>query len=285
MFLLTPPSFPLKRGVILARVSTKRQAESGYSLEYQLQTLRELAEEKGIKVVKEFIGEGERGGDLTRESLWQILEMAKKGEFEYLLVIDLDRLSREDIATILIVCVLHLLGVRVVTPQKKYELEDFSNLILLVLDSFRAKEESKKIGERTRSGKITKFRSKKWVKGHADFGYERDGDWVKKKGGEYDQIIPSIFQLFCSFRSYSKVSKEIKERYKVELSVSQIKRILANPIYVGKPSYAGFTVEDPSLAYIDAETFEKVQKMVKGTHAKKPPKNEAAKGLLRRLGF
>ena len=61
----------------------------------------------------------ERGGDLTRESIWKILEMAERREFEYLLLVDLDRLSREDIVTILIVCILHLLGVKVVTKNTR----------------------------------------------------------------------------------------------------------------------------------------------------------------------
>lgn len=77
----------------------------------------------------------------------------------------------------------------------------------------------------------------------------------------YDQIIQDIFELFIKHKSYSRVAKEITNKYNAvlnrPLSRDVIKRVLSDPVYVGRPSFLGETVIDESLRYIDDATFEK----------------------------
>ena len=277
-----------RRGVILARVSTDKQAREGYSLDHQLETLRKLAEEEDIEIVKEFVEEGERGHDPSRDAIHEILELARHGEIDYLLVVDIDRVWRSTLDGIAYFTVLYNLGVRVKTPKQTYELEDLPDLLVLVIDSHRAEEERKKIGERTRAGRLQKFREKKWVKGQVDFGYVRDGEWVKRDD-RYEAVIRDVFELYLKSRCYRAVERILKRKHGIHLSTNKIKRILTNPIYVGRPTYGGVVVEDPSLAIVDEETFSRVQRLIgegkkeRGEHHKKSL--EMARMLVEALGY
>ncbi|MDP2233464.1 MAG: recombinase family protein, partial [Actinomycetota bacterium] len=51
--------------VIYARVSTKEQADEGYSIDAQLKACRELCEREGLDVVAEFV-EAESAGKAGR---------------------------------------------------------------------------------------------------------------------------------------------------------------------------------------------------------------------------
>lgn len=277
-----------KRGVILARVSTDKQAKEGYSLDHQLETLRKLAEEENIEIVQEFVEEGERGHDPSRDAIHEILELARRGEIDYLLVVDIDRVWRSKLDGIAYFILLYNLGVKVKTPKQTYELEDLPSLLLLVIDNHRAEEERKKIGERTLAGRLQKFKEKKWVKGQIDFGYVRDGEWVKRDE-RYEAVIRDVFELYLKWRCYRTVERILKRKYGIELPPSKIKKILTNPIYAGRPEYGGVAVEDPSLAIVDEETFSRVQKLIGGSKKKKGEHHkkslELASMLVEVLGY
>ena len=249
------------RCAILARVSTLKQAKENLSIPTQIDVLEELAKERGMFVVKVLTEEGRSGRDFSRDAIWEVLDLARRGEIDYLLVLDLDRVGRDTIWVIVFSGILFLLGVKILTPEREYDLKDLPDLLLMVVKSYAAEEEAKKIGERTKRGKVAKFKQKKWVKGSVDFGYMMDGEWPKKDE-RYEQLIRDVFEIFLKTTNFSLASQKVEDMYGVKLSPSKVKRILTNPIYCGRPQYAGVTIEDPSLAFIDIETFERVQKII-----------------------
>lgn len=79
----------MKRCLIYARVSTKQQ-----TTENQLPPLRKFAKDRGWKVVKEMIDHGYSGTTATRPQLTEVMNLARRREFDVLLVYALDRFGR-----------------------------------------------------------------------------------------------------------------------------------------------------------------------------------------------
>lgn len=83
------------RGGIYARVSTRGQAERGYSLRQQEEKCREVAESKGIVIVDVFIDDGYSGATLDRPEMNRCRESVRNGALDILIAQDGDRISRD----------------------------------------------------------------------------------------------------------------------------------------------------------------------------------------------
>jgi DNA invertase Pin-like site-specific DNA recombinase len=80
---------------IYARVSTAEQAELGYSVEAQLQTLRTFCKSEHKVVYREFVDAGFSGKNVDkRPALQQLLREIETGNIQEVQVWRLDRLSR-----------------------------------------------------------------------------------------------------------------------------------------------------------------------------------------------
>jgi site-specific DNA recombinase len=84
-----------KRAVLYARVSTKEQAEHGYSLAQQIEALRAYCRSEGIEIVAEFSDPGQSGASLRRPGLTALSERVTEGGVDLILVQDRDRFARE----------------------------------------------------------------------------------------------------------------------------------------------------------------------------------------------
>lgn len=83
------------RGAIYARVSTRGQAERGYSLRQQEEKCREVAESKGISIVDVFVDDGYSAGSLDRPEMGRCREAVRSGALDVLVAQDGDRISRD----------------------------------------------------------------------------------------------------------------------------------------------------------------------------------------------
>ncbi len=66
------------KAILYARVSTKKQADEGFSLRQQLEALREYCEENDLEVVAEF-EESFSGESLVRPALDDLLDLVEAG--------------------------------------------------------------------------------------------------------------------------------------------------------------------------------------------------------------
>lgn len=85
------------RTLIYARVSTEDQVEK-YGLPVQLRSCREYAKLQGYEVVAEICDEGISGATLDRPGLSRVREMARTRQVDVVLMLDVDRLSRQLLA-------------------------------------------------------------------------------------------------------------------------------------------------------------------------------------------
>ncbi len=67
------------RAILYARVSSREQAEEGYSLQDQLRTLSKWATDHGYEVVEEVEDRGQSGASLERPGLGRVRDLVAGG--------------------------------------------------------------------------------------------------------------------------------------------------------------------------------------------------------------
>ena len=279
-----PNEHPSKRGLIYARVSSEEQKKSGHSIPSQIRLLEEKMKADGVVLAHEPIVDTESGTTPEREGLKQLWKFAKSGGVDFVYTYDLDRLGRDVAETP------HLMyklkretGVIVRAIDREYNFGDPTDFLLAVLQSYPGHIESRKIGERTRRGKIEKFRSGKWV-GPVPFAYRRSSSGELEKVREFEQIVRKIFETYRQQNDVTQTTRLINEIYSKtigELSADQVRRILVRSIYSGRPRYGKTEISTPQLSMVPADLFENVQLLLeKKARKSKAKKERKPKSLL-----
>lgn len=148
-----------KRGVILLRVSTEEQ-EKKYGFPSQLRSIREkIVEPRGIRILdpnKHIKYDTYTGMEFReREVLTEILEMAKRREFDVLVMDVLDRLGRVGLQREIYRAELLMNGVRILTTKAEEHADDDSLMgqMIRLLHGFKSEEERNDIIRRTQNGR------------------------------------------------------------------------------------------------------------------------------------
>ncbi|MEE9177227.1 MAG: recombinase family protein, partial [Acidimicrobiia bacterium] len=106
------------------RVSTRHQAEEGFSLAEQERTLTHLAEQRGWDF-RLFVDAGLSGEGVDhRPALLQLLKAAGAGELDIVAVVDESRLARDELSGAFIRHQLKQAGVILSTPSGDRDLTD-----------------------------------------------------------------------------------------------------------------------------------------------------------------
>lgn len=85
----------MEQAILWARVSTKEQAEEGYSLDAQIKMLRDYAFKNSLKIVKEFIVSESATGRQERKKFNEMLEYLENHlEIKHLVCEKVDRITR-----------------------------------------------------------------------------------------------------------------------------------------------------------------------------------------------
>jgi DNA invertase Pin-like site-specific DNA recombinase len=142
---------------IYARVSTD---DKGQDVENQLIQLRDYCKAKGYSIFKEYTEYITGTGKKKRPVFEEMLEDARKRKFDILLVWSYDRFSRAGLKDIRYILDLNSWGVKFVSYQESF-LDTTTDMgeLLLPIFAWIAKQEAKKISERTKAA-LQKLKSK-----------------------------------------------------------------------------------------------------------------------------
>lgn len=280
-----------KIGIIYVRVSSKKQAEEGYSLNTSIDKLNYKAIEFGIKMPYDPITDVVSTKNHISSRLIEILNLAEERKITHLLVIRLDRIGRNPVESLYFVYRLRELGVKIVTEDGEIDVHDIRDLCKAALECLFARMELYYIVERTQGTIKKNFQDGKWNQ-HIPVGYKKDGKWVSKKP-YYKQVIEELHTLYQRGEEKTKIQKHINEKFSDVLDepikYHQIDRILEDPIYIGKPSCKDVVVEDPNLQFIDEEKFNKTKNLLKEKKSKGKRKKEETinieEDLLKKVGY
>jgi site-specific DNA recombinase len=239
------------RAVVYARVSGDDSKQDGRNLRGQLEMGREYAQQKGYDVVAE-LAEDEKaftsGADMDLPQLNRIREMAASGQFDILVVRELDRLSRNLAKQIILEQELLKAGVRIEYVIGQYadtpEGQLSKNIKAVIADY-----ERQKIKERVVRGKINKAKSGQVPKGKfKPFGYDYDDERKTLKINDLEAgIVRSIFTMCLEGKGTNAIATELTRlgvltsTGKSKWGASSVYHLLTNPVYTGIWEYGKVT--------------------------------------------
>ncbi len=136
--------------MLYARVSTRGQAEEGYSLRQQAEALRAWAKIEGYEVLEE-VEDAASGASLERPGLDRVRDLVAAGGVSVVVAQDRDRFSREPAYTYLLRREFEEHGTRLRALNDRGDESPEGELTDSILDQL-AKYERAKIAERSRRG-------------------------------------------------------------------------------------------------------------------------------------
>jgi site-specific DNA recombinase len=167
----------MEKAIIYARVSTKEQAEEGYSLASQIKLLRDYAEKNSLEIVKEFVIPESASGRQERKTFKEMMEYCKKRGISHILCEKVDRITRNLQDAVWIDGWLqdnqdrriHFVKQNLVIHQNAKSYEKFQWDIYVVL----ARQYSNNLSEETKKGLLEKA-EEGWYPGPTKRGYVVD---------------------------------------------------------------------------------------------------------------
>jgi len=268
----------MDKAVIYARVSTKEQAEEGYSLASQIKLLREYAEKQAINVVKEFIVPESASGHQERTTFKEMMGYCKKSDINHILCEKVDRITRNLQDAVLIDNWLqadqqrraHFVKQNLTVHQNAKSYEKFQWDIYVVL----ARQYSNNLSEETRKGLVEKA-EEGWYPGPTKRGYISAGErghkvWeIDRDKTSEAWFIAKAFDLYASgdHTIYSIRDRLTEEGWVTpsgrKIGKSIIHNILQDPFYCGKFVWNGNEYEGKHEPLIPEEIFALVKQRLK----------------------
>ena len=224
-----------------ARVSTQEQATEGTSLEFQDSQLASYCQLQGWTIVNNYVDPGFTGKNGNRPGLERLLSDAKLGLFEKVVVCKLDRMARN--LHLLLELEMKLRSYQVYLTSIKESIDTSTATGKLVFQMFGmiAEWERETIIERTKNGRLQRYREGCWAGGKPPYGYSYDKDTKKLVINEAEaRVVRRIFAKYNSGSSLAAVANmlnddRVKPRYKSGKGwrPNAVRNILVNPVYKG----------------------------------------------------
>lgn len=253
---------------IYVRVSTTNQAEEGYSIDEQIDSLEKYCEAMGWDVYNKYIDAGFSGGSLKRPEMANLINDVKKGLFDTVLVYKLDRLSRNVRDTLyLIKDVFNINKIDFVSIQENIDTSSAMGTLFLTLLSAIAEFEREQIKERMQLGKLGRAKAgKSMMWGRTSYGY----DYQKETGSliinpAQSLVVKYIFERYLAGRSITKLRDDLNEKYPKEISWNYraVRGILSNPVYCGYNQYKGQLFPGEHEPIISEDVYKRTQEELK----------------------
>lgn len=241
----------MKIAALYVHVSTEEQAEHGYSIDAQLETLRNYCKMYNMPIYKEYADRGLSGKSIEKRfELQQLLRDAKAGMFILVLVWKINRLARNTIDLLQIVKELNKYNVEFESFSEKFDTSSPVGKFALSMLASVGELERNTIVENVKMGLKHRAKSGKH-NAKAPLGYTivDHGSAGAHKRKTTVEIVPEeaavvkrIFEMFASGFGYRSIANKLNhDGYRTKtngpFSITSIKDILDSPFYVGKLRY------------------------------------------------
>lgn len=246
------------------RVSTTEQKLHGLSLDAQKMKLIAYAKAHGMRIVEWYMDEGVSGRKLIRNrpELQRMIHDAQKGNFERIIFIKLDRFFRS--VAEYHECMKQIAPVVWSTTEEDYDLTTANGRMLVNMKLTIAEMEADQTGERIKIVNEYKTATGQPLSGSQPFGWmiakdENTGRKKVVKDPDEAPILEEILQHFMTYQSKRKAITYLHSKYHISMSQHAFGDLISNTMLYGayrdNPEYCD--------AYMDKETFDKIQEIVK----------------------
>ena len=245
--------------VIYARYSSHNQRD--VSIDQQVKVINNFADQNGLKVITVYADRAISGTTDNRPEFQKMIEDAKSGAFQYVIVYSIDRFARDRFDSITYKKILKDHGVRVLSAMENIS-DDPSGILLESVLEGLAEYYSRELSQKIRRG-LQDNAEKCLVAASIPFGYMKGPDGKYAINPDEAPIVREIFDRILHKESYIDIARDLNERgirtkNKAEWNRSSFK-FLTNERYMGVYIYRDVRVEGGMPAIVDSETFYAVQ--------------------------
>lgn len=260
----------MKNIVAYVRVSHEEQVKYGFSLDAQKDALQTWADENGCTILEWYIDEGvsARKKIKNRPQMQRLLNDVDKGGIDLIVFIKLDRFFRSVSEYYAAQEILERNRTHWKAIHENYDTTTTDGRFRVNIMLSIAEQEADRTSDRIKFTNAHKIRKKQPVTGHQPFGYKIAEIDNGEKRVVIDEsaahIVRDIFAHFLRYQSVLGVSNYIHETHGVKIWLQSMKNILENTKYFGE--FRG--IPDYCPAYIDRETYDKIQNILKTKNIK-----------------
>ena len=259
------------RVALYGRVSTEEQALRGFSIEAQVDVLKEYAKKNSMKVVDVYLEEGISGAKppLKRPALNRLLEDVKAGKIDMILFTKLDRWFRSVKEYFKVQEILEDNKVEWKTILEDYDTSSANGQMAITIFLAVAQNERDRTAERIKVVLDHKRKNKEACFGGRaiPFGYKKEPDekGVTRlvKDPDTQQSVQEFWDILLKSNNLNKAIRHMVNEYGIHKDWKSWKRMTQSDFYCG--IHRG--VQDYCPAYVTPEDFLRFQEreVVKGT--------------------
>jgi DNA invertase Pin-like site-specific DNA recombinase len=257
------------------RVSTEEQVKNGQGLDIQEKEINDFCKARKYNLVKIFSDEGISGAKEDRKGMNDLLEYVKENKINKVIVLKLDRLSRDAMYGLFIRKELKKMDAELVSIKEENltGTDPVQNLMNTIVFAF-AEFEKEQITYRMLSGRRSKAKEKKQkASGNCPIGYKyKYNDQGKTPVVVVDQgraeTVKEIYSLYLRGKSVQKIADILNEKGITtergnKFSKQSIHLILTNDFYTGVVRFNDIIQPGAHESIISKVTFGKVQAALK----------------------
>ncbi|EGQ1696578.1 recombinase family protein [Staphylococcus hominis] len=235
-----------KRVGIYVRVSTEIQSSEGFSIQGQVNQIKEYCNFNNFKVIDVYADRGISGKSMNRPELQRMLQDAKNGHIDCVMVYKTNRLARNTSDLLKIVEDLHKQNVEFFSLSERMEVNTSSGkLMLQILASF-AEFERNNIVDNIFMGQTIRAQEG-YYQGNLPLAYDKV-PYNKHElmiNQHEANIVKYIFESYAKGHGYRKIANALNHKGYVTkkgnpFSISAVTYILSNPFYIGKIQFAKY---------------------------------------------
>ena len=275
-------------------IYTRKSNEDGLEQKFNSLDAQRVARKKYIKsregwvaLAKRYDDGGYSGSNLNRPAIKELFEDVKAGEVDCVVVYTLDRLSRETKDCIEVTSFFRRHRISFVAVTQIFDNNTPMGKFVQTVLSGAAQLEREMIVERVKNKIATSKEEGLWMGGNVPLGYD-----VKEKeliiNEKEAKVIKHIFERYMELRSMAELARELnREGYRTKaksdiFKKATVRRIITNPIYMGKIRHYEKQYKGKHEAIIEEEKWQKAQELIKNQPYRGKKYEEALlKGMIR----
>lgn len=251
------------RAACYIRVSTTEQALRGYSIETQIDTLKEYCDKNKMRIVDNYIDAGISGSlsPLKRPALKRLLEDVEANKIDVVVFVKLDRWFRSVKHYHKTQEILEKHGVEWIAALENYDTRSANGRFAITVFLAVAQNEQERTGERIKAvfEHKRKQRESFFGKSSVPVGYkeERDENGIRRlvKDPEVQDAMQLFWDIAVKYDNVSKAAKEVNLEYGLTRARHKWHELSKKEIYTG--TYRG--IENYCPAYVSKEDWLKLQ--------------------------
>ncbi|HBV98719.1 MAG TPA: hypothetical protein DEF36_17010 [Desulfotomaculum sp.] len=261
------------------RVSTDEQAEQGISIPAQKSRLAAYCQAQGWDFYSFYVDDGYSGKNLDRPAVHCLLEDARAGLFDILLVFKLDRLSRRQRDVLFILeDVLDPGRIGFKSATEPFDTTTAFGKAALGMMAVFAQLERETIIERVKMAKRESARQGRFPGGTPPFGYTYSPETKEMVVDEVRaDTVRWIYRRYLSGSAgYQSIAAELEAREVPGPTGSTwrrqtVRKMLLNPVYAGLMSHQGTLYTGRHEAIISRQIWERARSLALGRKIVKAP--------------